>query len=78
MGSPELISRHRDTGGSHILTTPEAIVRQHRIKSMERKLESLRREKKPSSTLERILKVFLWLAIGWGIGYFHHFLAASP
>ena len=25
MGSPVLISRHRDTGGSHILTTPEAM-----------------------------------------------------
>ena len=59
----------------HVSNVPEEIVRQHRINTMQRRLESLQPEKKSSAILERILKIFLWLTIGWGIGYFHHYLA---
>ena len=55
--------------------TPEtiavAIVHDHR-KSEPRIQEIVRI--RPSHIMERIIKIFLWLAIGWGIGYLHHFL----
>jgi hypothetical protein len=78
MGSPELVVRRnkRRDACSTILTTPEEIVRQHRIKSMRRRLDSLRPEEKGPGIFERIIKIFFWLVLGWAIGYLHHFLVA--
>ena len=77
MGNLDLIVRSKDrgSGGSYIRTTAEEIVRVHRINSMGRRLESLQPERKYSAILERILKIFFWLVLGWGAGYFHHYFA---
>jgi hypothetical protein len=54
-----------------IKTTPERIVRDYRnnVGPMVPVI------KKETSLLERIIKIFLLIALGWGIGYFHHFFA---
>jgi hypothetical protein len=74
---------------SRILTTPERIVREHRnhkrpgsisvsgvspASARTMLLEEAGITKKPSSILERIVKIFFWIVLGWGIGYAHHFL----
>jgi len=79
------------TPNCRILTTPEQIVRDYRNHKCRERFKTvpysssddvkryLRQEavsyRAPSSILERILKIFLWITLGWMIGYLHHFLA---
>ena len=57
---------------SRIITTPEAIVREFRVADRRIRIESVR---EPVSIFERLIRIFLWVAFGWAIGYLHHFLA---
>lgn len=59
-----------------IITTPESIVRQHRIQVQSGEFGVRSETKaKPSLILEKILKAVLLITLGWAIGYAHHFLA---
>lgn len=55
---------------SRIVTTPEQIVREFRIAGRGVRIESV---KEPVSKLERYIRIFFWIALGWAIGYAHHF-----
>jgi len=57
---------------SHIKSAPEEIVREFRIADRGVKIEYV---KEPVSKLERAIKIFLLITIGWMIGYLHHFLS---
>lgn len=76
MGSPNLLGRSgdREIGRNYgtILTTPEQIVREFRIAGKGIRVESVRQ---PISKLERAIRIFLLITLGWAIGYLHHFLA---
>lgn len=61
-------------GGAGILTTPEKIVREFRIADHGIRIESV---KEKVSKLERAIQIFLIFAVGWGFGYFHHFLTTA-
>lgn len=70
-------SKNRDPefgSGSRILTTPEEIVREFRVAGRGLRIESA---KEPVSKIERAVRIFLWIIVGWAIGYFHHFAAAA-
>ena len=60
------------TSNCRILTTPEQIVREFRIGDRGIRIESV---KEPVSKLERAIRIFLFITLGWAIGYLHHFLA---
>ncbi len=68
-GVPDLTPNSKlRTPNCTILTTPERIVRDYRSSHVAAQRE------KPSNIFEHVIKIFLWITIGWGIGYFHHFL----
>jgi hypothetical protein len=76
MGSPNLIARYGDADMrreryGRIKTTPERIVRDYRNNV----IPTVGGIQKRTSILERIIKIFLLIVLGWGIGYFHHFFA---
>ena len=59
--------------------TAEEIVREYR-QEQRPLIETMRcREHKrtPGEIGERIIKIFLLLVIGWGLGYLHHFFATT-
>ena len=56
---------------SRIVDTPEQIVREFRIMDRGIRIESTR---EPVSKLERAIRIFFFITLGWAIGYFHHFL----
>ena len=60
--------------GSRILTTPEQIVREFRVGSRGLRIESV---KKPVSKVERAIRIFFWIILGWAAGYLHHYLAGG-
>jgi len=58
---------------SKLVSTPESIVREFRIADrVGIRIESV---KEPVSKLERAIRIFLFITLGWAIGYLHHFLA---
>jgi hypothetical protein len=59
-------------GGSGVKTKPEEIVREFRVMGHGFRIESV---KEPVSKLERAIRIFLLITVGWAIGYLHHFLA---
>jgi hypothetical protein len=71
---PRLDVTNPPQGGSGLKTTPESIVREFRIADRGIRVESV---KEPISKIEGAIRIFLLITLGWGIGYFHHFLAAA-
>ncbi len=59
---------------SRIKTTPEQIVREFRIAGRGLRIESV---KEPVSKIERAIRIFFWIVLGWTAGYLHHFLATN-
>jgi hypothetical protein len=71
---PKLDVTNPPQGGSGLKTTPEQIVREFRIMDRGIRIESV---KEPVSKIERAIRIFLLITLGWGIGYLHHFLATA-
>ena len=57
---------------SGLKITGESIVREHR--NLNDVIPAEAGIQKRSSILERIIKTFFWVTVGWMIGYLHHFL----
>lgn len=62
---------------SGLKMTPERIVREYRNERLTIDEGRWTKKNPPGTIAEKIIKVFLWIVLGWGAGYLHHWLAMS-